>query len=164
MVVMRIQRSTILALHYAGFLIGNYIITRYPSCTLIFIVLTAFWVFFFEWGLNYLNKRQILRTEIQRNTIVPLYYMAFVIINFINHHHDSGIHLLLIPAWTFFFALGLDYLKKRYYSRKSYYFYLAVAFLSSGFIAFVVAWIMDTIAARKEKKEVERNFQGDYWT
>ncbi|WP_410509638.1 hypothetical protein RSJ42_05325 [Methanosarcina hadiensis] len=161
---MRIRRSTILALHYVGFLIGNYIITRYPSCTSIFIVLTAFWVFFLEWGLNYLNKKQILRTEIQRNSIVPLYYMAFVIINFINHHHDSGMYLLLIPAWTFFFALGLDYLKKRYYSRKSYYLYLAVAFLSSGFIAFVVAWIMDTVAARKEKKEVERNLEGDYWT
>lgn len=40
-----------------------------PELQWIFIVLTAFWVFFFEWELNYLNKRQILRTEIQRNTI-----------------------------------------------------------------------------------------------
>lgn len=134
-------------------------VTKHPNCTWIFIVLTALWVFFFEWGLNYLNKKQILRIEIQRNTIAPLYYMAFVIINFIKHHHDSGIYLLLIPAWTFFFALGLDYLKKRYDSRKSYFFYLAVAFLSNGFIAFVMAWIMDTIAAGKEGKEIERNFQ-----
>jgi hypothetical protein len=158
---MRIPRNMILALHYVGFLIGNYMVTKHPHYTSIFIILTALWVFFFELGLNYLNKKQILRVEIQRNTIVPLYYMAFVIINFIKHHHDSGIYLLLIPSWTFFFALGLDYLKKRYDSRKSYFFYLAVAFLSNGFIAFVVAWIMDTIAAGKERKEVERNFQGD---
>lgn len=151
----------ILALHYVGFLMGNYMVTRYPYYISIFIILTALWVFFFEWGINYLNKKQILRIEIQRNTIAPLYYMAFIIINFIKHHHDSGIYLLLIPSWTFFFALGLDYLKKRHDSRKSYFFYLAVAFLSNGFIAFVVAWIMDTIAAGKEGKEVERNFQGD---
>lgn len=160
-VLMRIQRSIILALHYMGFLIGNYMVTRYPHYTWIFIVLTALWVFFFEWGLSYLNKKQIFRIEIQRNTIAPLYYMAFVIINFIKYHHDSGIYLLLIPAWTFFFALGLDYLKKRYESRKPYFFYLIIAFLLNGFIAFVVAWIMDTVAAGKERKEIERNFQGD---
>lgn len=158
---MRIQRNMILILHYAGFLVGNYIVTKYPYYTWIFIVSTALWVFFFEWGLNYLNKNQILRIEIQRNTIAPLYYMAFVIINFIKYHHDAEIYFLLIPSWTFFFAVGLDYLKKRYDSRKSYYFYLAVAILSNGFIAFVVAWIMDTIAAGKEGKEVERNFQED---
>jgi len=158
-VVIRFQRNTILALHYVGFLIGNYIVTEYPHYTWIFIVLTALWVFFFEWGINYLNKRHKLRIEIQRNTILPLYYMAFIIINYIKHHHDSGIYLFLIPLWTFFFAWGLDYLNRRYDSRKSYYFYLAVAFLSNGFIAFVVAWIMDTIAAGKEEKEVERNFQ-----
>jgi len=65
----------------------------------------------------------------------------------------------LIPLWTFFFAWGLDYLNRRYDSRKSYYFYLAVAVLSNGFIGFVVAWIMNTIAAGKARKEVERNFQ-----
>ncbi|WP_440948168.1 hypothetical protein ACSAZL_08035 [Methanosarcina sp. T3] len=156
---MQIQRNMILALHYMGFLIGNYIVTEYPRYTWIFIVLSALWVFFFEWGLNYLNKRHNLGIEIQRNTIVPLYYMAFIFLDYIKHHQDSVIHLFLIPSWTFFFALGLDYLNRRCDSRKSYYFYLAVALLSNGFVAFVVAWIMDTIAAGKERKEVERNFQ-----
>ena len=156
---MRVQRNTILALHYVGFLIVNYIVTQYPQDTWIFIVLTALWTFFFAWGLNYLNKRSNLRIEIQQNTIVSLHYMALLIIFYFKYHQGAWIYLFSIPLLTLFFGWGLDYLNKRYNSRKSYYFYLAVALLAGGLVAYFVAWIMDSIAARKEGIKIEGNFQ-----
>lgn len=159
MVVTRFQRNTILALHYMGFLIVNYIVTKYPHETWVFIVLTAVWTFFFAWGLNYLNKSCNFRIEIQRNTIVSLHYMALLIIYYLKYHHGTWIYLFSIPLLTLFFAWGLDYLGKRYNSKKSYYFYLAVALLTGGLVAYIVARIMDTVAARKERREIERHFQ-----
>jgi len=154
---MRIQRNTILALHYVVFLIVNYMITKYPQDTWIFIVLTAVWTFFFSWGLNYLNRYN-LRIEIQRNTIVSLHYMALLIIYYIKYHQGTWIYFLSIPLLTLFFSWGLDHLNKRYRSKKSYYFYFAVALFTGGLVAYIVARIMDTIAARKEVKEIEGRF------
>lgn len=149
---MGIKRKTIIALHYVGFLIVNYLLIKYPREEWIFIVLIALWTFFFSWGLNYLNERRFPRIRIQKNTIVSLHYMALLSIFYIKYHQGTWIYLFLIPLWTFFFSWGLDYLNKRYYSRKLYYLYLAIAFLTGGLVAYVMARIVDTIAARKEEK------------